>query len=383
MKEKDADKQKNLISPESPFLLYTTKDGKVKIEVRLENETVWLTQKLMAELFQVTVPTVSEHIKTIYKDGELMPEATIRKFRIVQPEGGREVSREVDFYNLDMIISVGYRVNSLRGTQFRIWATQRLREYIVKGFTMDDERLKQAGGGNYFDELLARIRDIRSSEKVFWRKALDIYSTSIDYSPNAEISKAFFRVIQNKMHWAAHGHTAAEVIEMRADSALPNMGLTSWQGDKPRKDDVVIAKNYLNENELNLLNRIVTAYLEFAELQALEHKPMYMKDWIVKLDDFLKLSGRQLLTHTGKISHDNAIAKAIAEYDKFRQAHLDDPSPVERHFIEATKEIQLIEKAVKTGKKKGGDEPVSDRHRLKNKMSESKKMEPQANETKI
>ena len=282
-------------------------------------------------------------------------------------------TKPTNYYNLDMIISVGYRVNSLRGTQFRIWATQRLREYIVKGFTMDDERLKQAGGSNYFDELLARIRDIRSSEKVFWRKVLDIYSTSIDYSPNAEISKGFFRVIQNKMHWAAHGHTAAEVIDKRADSTLPNMGLTSWQGDKPRKDDVVIAKNYLNENELNLLNRIVTAYLEFAELQALEHKPMYMKDWIAKLDDFLKLSGRQLLTHAGKISHDNAVAKAIAEYDKFRQAHLDDPSPVERHFIEATKEIKLIEKAVKMSKKKGGDEPVADRHRLKNKVSESKK----------
>ncbi|MDO8723998.1 MAG: virulence RhuM family protein [Syntrophales bacterium] len=373
MKKKDADKQKNLISAESPFLLYTTEDGKVKIEVRLENETVWLTQKRMAELFQVTVPTVNEHIKTIYKDGELMPGATIRKFRIVQPEGEREVSREVDFYNLDMIISVGYRVNSLRGTQFRIWATQRLREYIVKGFTMDDERLKQAGGGNYFDELLARIRDIRSSEKVFWRKVLDIYATSIDYSLNAEISKEFFRVMQNKMHWAAHGHTAAEVIDKRADSTLPNMGLTSWQGDKPRKDDVVIAKNYLNEKELNLLNRIVTAYLEFAELQALEHKPMYMKDWIAKLDDFLKLSGRQLLTHAGKISHDNAVAKAIAEYDKFRQAHLDDQSPVERHFIEAVKEVKLIEKAVKKSKKKGGNESVTDRHRLKNKVSESKK----------
>ncbi len=235
MKKKDPEKNKALVPVESSFLLYTTEDGKTRIQVKLQDETVWLTQKLMAELFQISVPTVNEHIKTIYKDGELDPESTIRKFRIVQPEGARDVSREVDFFNLDMIISVGYRVNSLRGTQFRIWATQRLREYIVKGFTMDDERLKQAGSGNYFDELLARIRDIRSSEKVFWRKVLDIYATSIDYSPNAEISKEFFRVIQNKMHWAAHGHTAAEVIEKRADSTLPNMGLTSWQGDKPRK----------------------------------------------------------------------------------------------------------------------------------------------------
>ncbi|MEK7852224.1 MAG: virulence RhuM family protein, partial [Planctomycetota bacterium] len=310
------------------FLLYVMEGGKVRIEVKMQDETVWLTQEQMSQLFDKSKSTINEHIKKIYLEKELSEEQTMRKFGISEFS-----TKPTNYYNLDMIISVGYRVNSLRGTQFRIWATQRLREYIVKGFTLDDERLKQAGGGNYFDELLARIRDIRSSEKVFWRKALDIYSTSIDYSPNAEISKGFFRVIQNKMHWAAHGHTAAEVLEMRADSTRPNMGLTSWQGDKPRKDDVVIAKNYLNENELNLLNRIVTAYLEFAELQALEHKPMYMKDWIAKLDDFLKLSGRQLLTHAGKISHDNAVAKAIAEYDKFRQAHLDDPSPVERHFI--------------------------------------------------
>ena len=313
-KKDDQKKNKALVPAESSFLFYTSEDGKTRIQVKLQDETVWLTQKLMAELFQVSVPTINEHIKTIFKDGELVPEATIRKFLIVQTEGARAISRHVDFYNLDMIISVGYRVNSLRGTQFRIWATQRLREYIVKGFTMDDERLKQAGGGNYFDELLARIRDIRSSEKVFWRKVLDIYATSIDYSPNAKISQEFFRVIQNKMHWAAHGHTAAEVIEKRADSTLPNMGLTSWQGDKPRKDDVAIAKNYLDGKELNLLNRIVTAYLEFAELQALEHKPMYMKNWIAKLDDFIKLSGRQLLTHAGKISHDDAVAKASAEY---------------------------------------------------------------------
>ena len=351
MKKKDPEKNKALVPAESSFLLYTTEDGKTRIQVKLQDETVWLTQKLMAELFQISVPTVNEHIKTIYKDGELIPGATIRKFRIVQQEGARDVSREVDFYNLDMIISVGYRVNSLRGSQFRIWATQRLREYIVKGFTMDDERLKQAGGGNYFDELLARIRDIRSSEKVFWRKVLDIYATSIDYSPNSDISKEFFRVIQNKMHWAAHGHTAAEIIEQRADSNLPNMGLTSWEGGKPRKDDVVIAKNYLNDKELEILNRIVSAYLEFAELQALEHKPMYMKDWIAKLDDFLKLSGRELLSNAGKISHDEAVTKALAEFHKFKQTHLNDASPVERHFIEAVKEVKVIEKEVKKQRK--------------------------------
>lgn len=333
------------------FLLYTSEDGKVRIETRLEAETVWLTQTQMAELFQSTQQNISLHIQNIFDEGELSAKATHKKYLSVRREGNRDVKRNLDYYNLDMIISVGYRVNSLRGTQFRIWATQRLREYIVKGFTMDDERLKQAGGGNYFDELLARIRDIRSSEKVFWRKVLDIYATSIDYSPNAEISKEFFRVIQNKMHWAAHGHTAAEIIEKRADSTLPNMGLTSWQGDKPRKDDIVIAKNYLNEKELNLLNRIVSAYLEFAELQALEHKPMYMKDWIAKLDDFLKLSGRQLLTHAGKISHDEAVTKAVAEFHKYRQSHLNDASPVERHFIEAIKEVKIIEKEVKKQRK--------------------------------
>ena len=350
MKKKDSVENKALVPAEGSFLIYTTEDGKTRIQVKLQDETVWLTQAHLCELFDKDKRTISEHIRNVFAEGELIEESVFRNFRITAADGK---NYSTNFYNLDMIISVGYRVNSLRGTQFRIWATQRLREYIVKGFALDDERLKQAGGGNYFDELLARIRDIRSSEKVFWRKALDIYSTSIDYSPNAEISKGFFRVIQNKMHWAAHGHTAAEVIENRADSTRPNMGLTSWQGDKPRKDDVVIAKNYLNENELNLLNRIVTAYLEFAELQALEHKPMYMKDWIAKLDDFLKLSGRQLLTHAGKISHDNAVAKAIAEYDKFRQAHLDDPLPVEQHFIEAIKEVEVIEKKAILTRRRG------------------------------
>ncbi len=348
MEKGKTDKDKALAPAESSFLFYTTEDGKTRIQVKMQDETVWLTQDQMAELFDKAKSSINEHIKNIYAEKELSETLTMRKFGISEFS-----TKPTNFYNLDMIISVGYRVNSLRGTQFRIWATQRLREYIVKGFTMDDERLKQAGGGNYFDELLARIRDIRSSEKVFWRKVLDIYATSIDYTPDAEISKEFFRVIQNKMHWAAHGHTAAEIIEKRADSGLPNMGLTSWTGAKPRKDDVTVAKNYLSEKELTLLNRIVTAYLEFAEIQALEHMPMYMKDWIAKLDDFLKLSGRQLLTHAGKISHGNAAAKAIGEYEKFRQAHLDEPSPVERHFIEAIKEVKAIDQEVKKRRKKG------------------------------
>ncbi len=294
----------NLPQTQSEILIYQTEDGRTRIDVRLEDETVWLPQKLMANLFQVTVPTINEHIKNVYNEKELVPDATIRKFRIVQKEGRRNVARMVDYYNLDMIISVGYRVKSHVASRFRIWATQRLREYIIKGFAMDDERLKQAGGGNYFDELLARIRDIRSSEKVFWRKVLDIYATSIDYDPNTQITRDFFAVVQNKMHWAAHGHTAAEIVVQRADAAKPNMGLTSWLGDKPGQADAEIAKNYLNADELDILNRIVTAYLEFAELQALDRNPMYMKDWIVKLDDFLRISERDILQHTGKISHE-------------------------------------------------------------------------------
>lgn len=326
------------------LLIYQTEDGRTRIQVRLENETVWLTQKLMAELFQKDVRTINEHIRNIYEEGELEPEATIRKFRIVQTEGSRQVSRKVDFYNLDVIISVGYRVKSHRGTQFRQWATQRLREYIVKGFTLDDERLKEAGGGNYFDELLSRIRDIRSSEKVFWRKVLDIYATSIDYDPNTEMSRRFFQIVQNKMHWAAHGHTAAEIIASRADAEKPNMGLTSWTGDKPARSDSEIAKNYLTREELDTLNRIVSIYLDFAELQALNRKPMYMKDWIDKLDEFLKVSERNILTHAGKISHDEALEKARKEYEKFRKRVLQEPSPVERHFIEAVKEVKKLEK---------------------------------------
>jgi hypothetical protein len=272
--------------PKSELIIYKTDDGKTHLQVRMDQETAWLTQNQMAELFQTTKQNVSLHVNNVFTEGELDRTATVKEYLTVQQEGKRQVSRSVEYFNLDVIISVGYRVKSHRGTQLRIWATQRLREYIVKGFALDDERLKQVGGGNYFDELLARIRDIRSSEKVFWRKVLDIYATSIDYEPNVEMSQKFFATVQNKMHWAAHGHTAAEIVAQRADASKPNMGLTGWAGDKPRKSDVVVAKNYLNQEELEALNRIVTAYLEFAELQAQNRKPMYMRDWILKLEIF-------------------------------------------------------------------------------------------------
>ena len=331
-------KQKNaVISPTGDFLLFQTEDGKTRIEVRMQDESVWLSQKQMAELFQKDVRTINEHIKNIFAEGELVSEAVIRNFRITATDGK---SYDTAHYNLDVIISVGYRVKSHRGTQFRIWATQRLREYIVKGFALDDQRLKQSGGGNYFDELLARIRDIRSSEKVFWRKVLAIYATSIDYEPRSDVSHQFFAAIQNKMHWATHGQTAAEVIHSRADAARPNMGMTTWSGDRPCKTDAEIAKNYLNAEELEILNRIVSFYLEFAELQALSRKPMYMADWIAKLDDFLKLSGREILTHAGKISHEEALRKAHDEYERYHQGTLEDPTKVEQDFLEAVKMLE-------------------------------------------
>lgn len=334
------------------FLLYQTEDGQTRIEVRMADDTIWLPQRLIAELFQVSVPTVNEHLRTIYDDRELEPEATIRKFRIVQTEGSREVSRIVDHYNLDAILAVGYRVRSHRGTQFRIWATQRLREYLVKGFAMDDERLKQAGGGDYFEELLARIRDIRSSERVFWKKVLDIYATSIDYDPRADLSIEFFKTVQNKMHWAAHGRTAAEVVHARADATKPNMGLTTWTGTKPRKADVSIAKNYLAHEEIDALNRIVTAYLEFAELQALNRNPMHMADWIAKLDNFLRLSDRDILTHAGKISHEAAKEKAEAEFAIYKRQQAALPQPVDEHFAQTLDELKKIESEAKQSKKK-------------------------------
>lgn len=329
--------------PGGELLLYQTSDGDARIEVRLEQETVWLTQQLMAELFQTTKQNISLHIQNIFDEGELDPEATVKKSLTVRTEGNRQVRRALDYYNLDVILSIGYRIKSHVATQFRIWATQRLREYIVKGFTLDDERLKQAGGGNYFDELLARIRDIRSSEKVFWRKVLDIYATSIDYDPNTDLSRQFFAIVQNKMHWAAHGHTAAEIVTARADADKPHMGLTAWAGDKPRQTDAGIAKNYLSHEELDVLNRIVTVYLEFAELQALDRTPMYMRDWITKLDDFLRLSGRDILTHAGSVSHQEALDRARTEYERYRAANLDATSPVERHFLEALEDLKQLE----------------------------------------
>lgn len=316
------------------ILIYQSEDGLTKIETRLENETVWLTQAQMAELFQKVKSTISEHIKNIYEEGELEKLATVRNFRTVQIEGNRQIERDLEYYNLDVIISVGYRVKSLQGTKFRQWATQRLREYIVKGFTMNDEMLKKAGGGNYFDELLDRIRDIRSSEKVFWRKVLDIYATSIDYDPSAEASQMFFKVVQNKMHWAAHGHTAAEVIYKRISAEKPFLGLTNFEGIQPNKSEISIAKNYLNEQELNVLNRIVTAYLEFAELQALSRKPMYMRDWIDRLDDFIKMTGNSILDNAGSISHQQMLDKAQTEYDLYKEKTKDQLSHAEEDFID-------------------------------------------------
>lgn len=333
----------------SELIIYQTDDGRTLIETRLEDETVWLTQPMMAELFQTTQQNISQHIQNIYDESELTPESTHKDFLLVRREGSREVRRELAHYNLDMILSVGYRIKSLIATRFRVWATQRLREYIVKGFTMNDELLKQAGGGSYFDELLARIRDIRSSEKVFWRKVLDIYATSIDYDPKLEISVQFFQTVQNKMHWAAHGNTAAEVIYKRIDAEKPNLGLTSFKGSQPTKQETEIAKNYLNEGELNILNRMVTAYLELAELQALNRTPMYMNDWTQRLDDFLKMTGSKTLIHAGTVSHQQAVEKAAGEYEKYKELHKNDLSEAERHFV---RQIEQTAKKLEPKRKK-------------------------------
>ena len=316
------------------FLLYQTPDGDSQIEVKLQNDTVWLSLDQMAELFQRNKSTISRHIKNVLEDGELQEEATIANFATVQNEGTRKVERVIAFYNLDMIISVGYRVHSYRGVQFRIWATKVLKEYIVKGFAMNDDLLKRAGGGNYFDELLARIRDIRSSEKVFYRKVLEIYALSIDYDPRVEMTQKFFKTVQNKMHYSVHGHTAAEIIYERADAEKDFMGLTTWSGAMPTKPEAEIAKNYLTQEEVKSLNRIVSLYLDFAEMQAEEHRPMYMKDWINILDDFLRISRKDILTHAGKISAKLAKEKADQEYDKFKERTKNDLSPVEIHFLE-------------------------------------------------
>ncbi|MDD6669647.1 MAG: virulence RhuM family protein [Bacteroidales bacterium] len=316
------------------MILYQTPDGESKIEVRLENDTVWLSADQMAELFQRNKSTISRHIKNVLEDGELEEAATVAFFATVQNEGVRKVERKIAFYNLDMIISVGYRVHSYRGVQFRIWATKVLKEYIVKGFALNDDLLKRAGGGNYFDELLARIRDIRSSEKVFYRKVLEIYALSIDYDPRVEMTQQFFKTVQNKMHYSVHGHTAAEIIYERADSQKDFMGLTTWSGAMPTKPEAEVAKNYLTKEEIISLNRIVSLYLDFAEMQAEEHRPMYMKDWINILDDFLRLSRKDILTHAGKISAKLAKEKADREYDKFKERTKNKLSPVEIHFLE-------------------------------------------------
>lgn len=315
------------------FILYKTSDNKISINVQVEDETVWLTQDQMAELFDKSKPTIVEHLGNIFQEGELDENSVVRKFRITAADGK---NYDVKHYNLDVIISVGYRVKSLRGTQFRQWATKRLREYIIKGFTMDDERLKQ-GGGRYFKELLQRIRDIRSSERNLYQQVTDIYATSIDYKKDADMTKKFFATVQNKMHYAVHGKTAAEMIFDRADAGQPNMGLTNFKGDYITTDDVAVAKNYLDENELNVLNLIVSQYLDFAELQAARHKAMTMQQWIDKLDEYLRVNDSKLLDNAGKISHKQAVEKARREHDKYRQ---DEMKRLESDFDKATKKLR-------------------------------------------
>ena len=337
--------EKNLVPEEDrgDIVIYQTEDGGTKIDVRFEGETVWLTQQQMAELFGSSRTNIVEHIRHIYEEGELDEDSTCRKFRQVRDEGGRQVAREIPHYNLDMIISLGYRVKSRIATHFRRWATERLKEYMLKGFTMDDERLKELGGGNYWKELLARIRDIRSSEKVMYRQVLDLYATSVDYDPNSAESIAFFKMVQNKLHYAAHGHTAAEVIYERADADKPFMGLTSFSGDFPTAKDIGIAKNYLSEEELRVLNGIVSGYFDFAEVQAMRHRPMHMSDYVEHLDRVLSSTGEQLLVGAGKVSHKQAIEKANREYQRFVVQNL---SPVEEAYLQTIKEVE------KTVKKK-------------------------------
>ncbi|NLE63860.1 MAG: hypothetical protein BWY08_01416 [Bacteroidetes bacterium ADurb.Bin174] len=329
---------------QSSFILFKTEDDKISVDVRFEDETVWLSQDQMAELFGKGRSTITEHIANVFDEGELEQNRTCRKFRQVRQEGKRMVEREIDYYNLDVIISVGYRVKSLRGTQFRIWATKRLNEYIRKGFTMDDERLKNLGGGGYWKELLQRIRDIRASEKVFYRQVLDIYATSIDYDPKAEVSIEFFKKVQNKIHYAVHGHTAAEVIFTRADAEKEFMGLMTFPGSRPYLKDVVVAKNYLNENELRSLGQIVSGYLDFAERQAEREQTMTMKDWAEHLDKILTMSGEKLLLGAGSVSHEVAIEKATTEYKKYQQKTL---SEVEKNYLESLKMLENTAKKKK------------------------------------
>lgn len=328
------------------IIIYQSEDGQTNIEVRLEDETVWLTQQQMAELFQTSRTNVVEHIKHIYEEGELDEDSTCRKFRQVREEGDRTVSRLIPFYNLDMIISLGYRIKSLIATQFRRWATAILKEYMVKGFALDDDRLKGNGGGAYWKELLDRIRDIRSSEKVMYRQVLDLYATSIDYDPKSNESIAFFKMIQNKLHYAAHGHTAAELIYERADANKPFMGLKSFKGDFPVKSDIGIAKNYLDEGELKILNNLVSGYFDFAEIQAMRHNPMYMSDYVTQLDKLLSSTGEKVLEDSGKISHNQAIEKAETEYRKYQVQTL---TPVEKEYLDT---VKALEKEAKDKNKK-------------------------------
>ena len=318
------------------ILIYQTDDGQTNIEVKIEDDTVWLTQQQMSELFQTSRTNVVEHIKHIYEEGELDEISTCRNFRQVRKEGNREVTRQIPHYNLDMIISLGYRIKSVIATRFRQWATKRLKEYMIKGFTIDDERLKGNGGGNYWKELLDRIRDIRSSEKVLYRQVLDLYATSVDYNPHSEESVRFFQIVQNKLHYAAHGHTAAEVIYQRADAEKPFMGLTSFSGELPALKDIGIAKNYLEENELKVLNNLVSGYFDLAEINAIEHKPMYMDDYVKQLDSVLSSGNRKLLTGVGSVSHKQALEKAKSEYRKYQEITL---TPVEKAYLESIKEV--------------------------------------------
>ena len=331
------------------IVIYQAEDGLTKVECRFVDDTVWLTQQQMAELFHTSRSNIVEHIGHIYEEGELDEVSTCRKFRQVRMEGNRQVTRELPFYNLDMIISLGYRVKSLIATQFRRWATERLKEYMIKGFTMDDERLKNLGGGNYWRELLERIRDIRSSEKVMYRQVLDLYATSVDYNPRSAESVAFFKMVQNKLHYAAHGHTAAEVIYERADADKPFMGLTTFSGDFPTAKDIGIAKNYLTEEELRVLNQMVSGYFDFAEVQAIRHRPMYMSDYVEQLDNILRATGEEVLTHAGKISHAQAMEKAKAEYKRYQAQTL---SPVEEEYL---KTIKQLGKTAKTETEKQDD----------------------------
>lgn len=318
------------------IVIYQLEDGKTKIDVKLDGETVWLSQQQMAELYDTTKQNISLHIKNIFDEEELDEDSTVKEFLTVQQEGNRSVERKVKYYNLDMIISLGYRIKSKIATNFRKWATERLKEYMIKGFTMDDERLKGNGGGNYWKELLARIKDIRSSEKVLYRQVLDLYATAVDYDPKDSKLIEFFKIVQNKLHYAAHGHTASEVIYARADAEKPFMGLTTFKGEIPVLQDVVIAKNYLTEEELKVLNNLVSGYFDFAEIQAIRHRPMYMEDYIRQLDTILSSTGEKILVGSGTVSHKIAIEKAKNEYRKYQVKTI---SPVEKAYLDTLKKI--------------------------------------------